>query len=80
VSIFPNPTDGNIFVNFSIFNLGNVNVKVYDVVGKVIADVTDNISVPKKIKINLSGQSNGFYFVEVKTENGNITKKLILNK
>ncbi|MFH0896383.1 MAG: M43 family zinc metalloprotease, partial [Bacteroidota bacterium] len=47
VSIFPNPTDGNIFVNFSIFNLGNVNVKVYDVVGKVIADVTDNISVPK---------------------------------
>ncbi|MFH1004848.1 MAG: T9SS type A sorting domain-containing protein [Bacteroidota bacterium] len=80
VSIFPNPTDGNIFVNFSVFDLGNVNVKIYNVVGKVIADVTDNISVPKKIKINLSGQSNGFYFVEIRTENKSITKKLILNK
>ncbi|MFH1004849.1 MAG: M43 family zinc metalloprotease [Bacteroidota bacterium] len=80
ISIFPNPSDENIFVNFSIFDLGKVDVKVYNLVGEVIANVTDNISVPKKIKINLAEQSNGIYFVEIRTENKSITKKLILNK
>ena len=79
ISVFPNPTDGNIFVNFGIFDLGKVDIKVYNLVGEVIANVTDNISVPKKIKINLSDKSNGIYFVEVKTKNGSIAKKLILN-
>ncbi|MFH1005111.1 MAG: M43 family zinc metalloprotease [Bacteroidota bacterium] len=80
ISIFPNPSDENIFVNFSIFDLGKVNIKVCNLVGEVIANVTDNISVPKKIKINLADQSNGIYFVEIRTENKSITKKLILNK
>jgi len=80
VSVFPNPTNGMINVNLNALDLGAVNVKVYNLVGEVISETSDNISTAKKYAINLAGHSNGIYFVEVKTEKGKAVKKILLNK
>jgi len=78
VSVFPNPSSGDIFVNISSANLGNVSVKITDVMGKVIAESNEN-SV-SNMKFDLSKESNGMYFVEVKSANGSMTQKVMLNK
>jgi hypothetical protein len=81
VSVFPNPSStGNVFVNVSAMDLGKVNVKVYNVVGEVVAAVSDDLTAPKKFRFDLSEQPNGVYFVEVKSENAKTTKKVVLNK
>lgn len=78
VSVFPNPTSGTVFVSINAANLGNVNVKITDVMGKVIAESTE--SSVAKMKFDLSGQSNGMYFVEVSSGIGMMTQKVMLNK
>lgn len=77
VSIYPNPSSGDINVSINAINSGNVNVKVLNMLGEVVAEGSDNAH---KFSFNLSGQSSGVYFVKVETENGNSTKKILLNK
>lgn len=74
VSVFPNPSHGE----FTVYGLqfATYNLEVYNIVGELVVEKTVN---HKQETINLN-QPNGIYFVKVKTENGNFTKKLILNK
>jgi len=78
VSVFPNPSNGNVFVNINGANVGNVNVKIINVMGEVIAESNDNTA--KNMKFDLSNQSNGMYFVEVSSANGKMVQKVLLNK
>jgi len=78
VSVFPNPSAGDVYVNIHAANLGSVDVKITDVMGKVITESNSNTA--GNMKFDLSGQSNGMYFVEVKSANGSMTQKVLLNK
>lgn len=71
-SVFPNPSSGN----FEIRNekLEIKNIEVCDVMGKGI-----KIRNPESLILNLE-IPNGIYFLLAKTEKGNITKKIIINK
>ena len=80
VSVFPNPSSGNVYVKINALELGNVNVKLYDVMGKVISETSENISSPKKLYFDLSSQSGGIYFVEISSENLKTVKKIVINK
>lgn len=74
-SIFPNPTNG-IF-EIMIANTDNFNYTVMNILGNVIA--SDNVS-GNKTSVNLTNQAKGAYFVQVSTENGSITKKVMVTK
>lgn len=78
VSVFPNPASGDVFVNINAANLENINVKITDVMGKVIAEASENSAA--NMKFDLSEQSNGMYFVEVKSGDAKTIKKVMLNK
>lgn len=80
VSVYPNPSTGNLFVKLNASDLGNVSVKVYNLVGDVVSEQMDNISSPKKFQFDLSKESSGVYFVEVKTDNGATAKKVMISK
>lgn len=47
-----------------------------------ISDMTGNIvmNVENQEKINISGLTNGVYMVTVKTDQGNTSRKLIIEK
>lgn len=80
VSVFPTPSSGNFSVNINSSNFGHVSLTVYDVLGKVVSEITDNISSPKKYNFDLSENPSGMYFIEVKTNNGRAIKKTMINK
>jgi hypothetical protein len=70
VSIYPNPANTVINVELGI---KNVEIKIVDVLGNEV------ISTKEK-NIDVSSLSEGVYFVQIKTNEGILTKKVIISK
>lgn len=68
VSVSPNPTSGLVTVNSTIAIKG---ITVYDAAGK-------QVSASKTNTVDLSNQAKGIYLVQVQTENGSTTKKVVV--
>jgi len=74
-SIYPNPTNG-VF-EIMIANTTNFSYTVIDVLGNTI--ITNNVS-GNRASVDLTNQAKGAYFVQVTTEQGSITKKVMVTK
>ncbi|MBI3501614.1 MAG: T9SS type A sorting domain-containing protein [Bacteroidetes bacterium] len=73
ISVFPNPSNGN-FILTSEITKGEITI--YNVQEEKVYSSTVN---RKQETVNLSA-SNGIYFLQLKTENGIVNKKIIINK
>lgn len=74
LKIYPNPTDGVIFLSFSGAIAEDAKIEIFDIAGKMI--MAKNIS---DSYIDLSAFNRGIYFLKVSIYNNIITKKVILN-
>ena len=75
--IYPNPST-EIFNIRRMNTIGeNMNVKVYDVMGKLIRQ--DKNITDATYKLNMAGVSKGIYFLQVNIENKRLVKKIVLN-
>ncbi len=71
ISIYPNPTDGNINI---VSNVEIISLKIVDLTGKTVL----NINVNKdNFTSDVNSLLSGFYLVNILTENGIISKSLI---
>ena len=75
ISISPNPTNGNF--NIQVSKDENMQINIYDVIGECIYQHT---SISANFQIDLDEAKNGVYFLQLITEHGTATKKLIINK
>jgi hypothetical protein len=71
VGIYPNPT--NDFVNIKANSTIN-SVEIYDVQGRIIQKKITNV---ENETIDVSGLTNGIYFMMIKTEKGQKVEKLV---
>jgi hypothetical protein len=71
LSMYPNPASSSITFSGAAVQ----KVVIYDVLGQVV--LTRNIT---NNTLSLSGVTNGVYFVEMHTEAGVQTQRLVLNK
>ncbi len=79
LEIFPNPSSGKFNVNIKADELNNAELKVIDIVGKVIYEQTNlSIQGSQAINIDLRDRPNGIYFVQIKNENYSVSKKVFL--
>lgn len=75
VTIYPNPTEGIIDLNFNFQNPNKVTVVVYDALGKIVYSNTNTF------RIDLTNFTNGVYTMSVSLDNKKpLYKKIILNK
>jgi hypothetical protein len=74
VQIYPNPSQGAFTVDVQGNKLKPISIKVYDIVGQIIYETETHSS---KTVINLSSQTAGLYFVQVTTETGTVTHKVV---
>ena len=82
ILVFPNPTDGEVMVQFRVEQESETEVVVSDVVGRKVMEVV-NTKMPAgeyKYVVNLTPLTNGFYLVSVKTDTQLSTSKIIINK
>lgn len=76
-SIYPNPNNGNFTIEFK--ELANsFSVEVFDVSGKIIYENNYDQSANLIQEINLNKPASGVYFINIKSDKGLVTKKLII--
>ncbi|MGH1517135.1 M28 family peptidase [Chryseobacterium sp. JK1] len=73
VRIYPNPAKDTVNIEFSQ-KVNQFKVEITDMAGNMF------LQSENQQKINTSGLKNGVYTVTIKTEKGNTTKKIIINK
>jgi hypothetical protein len=79
---YPNPFNNSTIINYSIKEECFVSLKIYDVMGKEVDELVNEIKIPgqHKAKFNADNLPSGIYFYNLETENFNIAKKMILLK
>lgn len=78
INVYPTPSNGTLTIE-SVRELGEkTELEIYNVVGEKIYSI--NNTPLNNTTIDLSNQPNGIYFITIKTEEGVVTKKVIINK
>jgi len=79
---YPNPFNPNTNINFSIPNSSFVTLKVYDVLGKEVANLVNEELSAGTYNFNFDAAklTSGIYFYRIQTDNFVDTKKMILLK
>jgi glucose/arabinose dehydrogenase len=79
VSIYPNPSKGEINIDFSLVDAStSTEIHIYNMHGKIIKTINRNT---KRIqKISTSNLSDGIYILKIKSDNGSErSQKIVIN-
>jgi hypothetical protein len=84
LTVFPNPSNGQLNINFENAIDSKYNVEVFDIYGKLIykqevLNATGNVF---NTEINLSNLnlSNGLYLINVNSDNQNTSQRIVIEK
>jgi hypothetical protein len=78
--VFPNPTNSSLTISFSSSEKQKIELRIYNTLGKQIYFTKEEITKGKFEKeINVAKWSEGIYFLQVKTKEGNLSRKVIVN-
>lgn len=79
---YPNPFNPTTLIGFSIPEKGNYSLKVYNIIGQLVATLANGQFEPGIYTANFKAGtlSSGMYIYQLTGKNVNITKKMILQK
>jgi len=79
---YPNPFNPSTTIKFNVPTKGHVNVKVFDVRGREVAQIHDGVleASTYSMRFNGEGLSSGTYFYRVEGEGFSVTEKMQLVK
>lgn len=78
VNVYPNPVTDMVNIEFSVFADATAEISVYNYLGESIMSQTFDPSFQNVLTLNLSAYPSGLYLVNIKTAEGVVTKKIIL--
>ena len=80
VNLYPNPSSGefNLSLNFAIKQ--DVEIRIFNTIGELLLSKTMNNTSSSVVEFNLNNNAEGFYFVNIKTNNESITKRISIIK
>ena len=84
---YPNPFNPSTKINFSLNQTSNVSVKIYDARGALVKTLIDGSKNSGSYDLTWDGTNNsgarlatGVYFYELKSDNNQLVKKMLLLK
>ena len=77
-TLFPNPSNGKFNLQLLSLQLENVEVKVYNTMGKIVFAEMISTKNGALISIDLGDVNSGLYLVELSSENGQWLKKVLV--
>lgn len=82
LKVYPNPASAQAYVSYNIKEEGDIVLKIYDIQGRLIKEISDNhVAVGQHIiPINGSAFSDGIYFCTLQTGDLAETTRLIISK
>jgi photosystem II stability/assembly factor-like uncharacterized protein len=81
VKIIPNPTNGEFRILFRENNntVNDVRIIISDLTGQIIIEKNIKLADTKEIRFDLSGQSNGIYFININSGFNSSIYKIVKN-
>jgi len=77
ISLYPNPADNSISLEFNSGINGNAKIDISDVTGRIISTRLLNSFSGKQITMDVSGLASGMYFVKISTPKSEYYAKFI---
>ena len=74
ISVYPNPAQDIVMIDFNDLYARDANIEVYDMLGKTIN--VKKVASVNKVFLDMSTQKPGIYFVKINVGNNTITKKI----
>lgn len=77
MNVYPNPSNGNFQIALDLKGTSNVDIKIYDVLGKQVHHISEN-GVSSFVKeVNISHLPAGVYIVKAQTNQGSLETKIV---
>lgn len=78
ISVFPNPTNTNTTIEYTLINSSYVKLEVVDILGKSLQSLVNTSQVAGNYKVNLAKLTAGIYFIKLNINNQtNITRLVV---
>jgi hypothetical protein len=79
---YPNPFNPTTTISYAIQKTGNVELKVYDLLGQEVASLVNKVQNPGVYNVTFDAQdlSSGIYIYTLKSANAVISNKMVLMK
>jgi hypothetical protein len=80
LTLYPNPVNDIVNINYELTNNENVSIVVYDSEGKIVKfwEQGSNLSGNQTLTWNTATMKSGIYFVQLSTTKGTLTQKMII--
>jgi len=79
---YPNPFNPSTTIKYSVAERSNVSIKIYDVLGKEVANLVNTVKEvgSHEVNFNASNLASGMYIYSIKAGNFTSSKKMMLMK
>ena len=80
-TIYPNPSNGQLFINKLDLQEELKSMRMYDALGRLVWEETNSVVLKnEEIEINIKGLSNGLYHLQFLIEGRLISERIIIEK
>ena len=77
LNLYPNPVKNILNISIQDYS-GSIDIKIYDILGKMV--YKEKLQIANKNSIKLDGLDSGIYFINFEIDNKLITKQIIVDK
>ncbi len=78
ISLFPNPTSGNVTIAFDEVEAMEANITVFDLTGKLVVNFANANIASGHFRLDVSSHAEGLYLVRIMIENQVVTKRVVV--
>jgi len=80
VSVYPNPANGSFFVKVAFDKAENMTITITNPIGETVKTMDVKNTVSGVFAFDLSKEAKGNYFVNIKTDQGSVTKRIAITQ
>lgn len=78
LTVYPNPTDGQVYIDISLAKEEEGELAVFDILGNKVYSKSFGGTTVQNLELDLSAYAKGVYFVTLNTASQTVTKKLLV--
>ena len=78
LAVYPNPTNGPVYVTFETESAENCTIEIYSTTGKKVVSESVFVDGEYSYFFDLSEYDKGIYYVTIETKNGRKTTRIVL--
>ncbi|MDX5325111.1 MAG: T9SS type A sorting domain-containing protein, partial [Bacteroidota bacterium] len=81
LNVYPNPTSGEVNIEFSIEGVQDVQTRIVNVLGQEVSKTHHgSLSGTFRYRYDLSDQPSGIYLLEVTSDRGKVTRRITMER